>query len=280
MFWVDKAVVSDRCGSLPRWCLVVKDITSATNERTAIAAILPGAALTDSVPWLANALSPGLNSCLLANLNAFALDFVARQKVAGLHLRGHYLAQFPLLTPAVYIQDVSWDAHVSCLEAWVLPRVLELIYTAGDLQPFATDCGYDGPPFRWDEERRFLLRCELDAAYFHLYGIGRDDVAYILETFPIVKRKDEQAHGEYRTKRVILDIYDAMQQAMETGTPYHTRLDPPPAHGWTPPEVTLEAVTARQHDRAREDTANVSADVQRRADAALSQPAFHFDDAE
>ena len=50
------------------------------------------------------------------------------------------------------------------------------------------------------------------------------------------KRKDEQAHGEYRTKRVILDIYDAMQQAMETGMPYHTRLDPPPAHGWTPPE--------------------------------------------
>ena len=54
---------------------------------------------------------------------------------------------------------------------------------------------------------------------------------YILETFPIVKRKDEQVHGEYRTKRVILDIYDAMQQAMETGTPYHTRLDPPPANG-------------------------------------------------
>ena len=157
-------------------------------------------------------------------------------------------------------------------------RVLELTYTAYRPGAFATDCGYDGPPFRWDEERRFLLRCELDAAYFHLYGIGRDDVDYILETFPIVKRKDEQAHGEYRTKRVILDIYDAMQQAMETGTPYHTRLDPPPAHGWTPPEITLEAVTAQQGDRVREDTANVSADLQRRADAALSQPAFHFDD--
>ena len=97
--------------------------------------------------------------------------------------------------------------------------------------PSPKDCGYSGPPFRWDEERRFLLRCELDAAYFHLYGIGRDDADYILETFPIVKRKDEQVHGEYRTKRVILDIYDAMQQAMETGTPYHTRLDPPLAHG-------------------------------------------------
>src|SRR5215510_6678810 len=96
----------------------------------------------------------------------------------------------------------------------------------------------------------------------------------------IVKGKDEQAHGAYHTKRVVLDIYDAMQQAMETDTPYHTRLDPPPAHGWTPPESTLEAATGRQAAGAREDTAHVSADVQRRAESMLSQPSFHFDDAE
>ena len=105
-------------------------------------------------------------------------------------------------------------------------------------------------------------------------------MAYILETCPIVKRKDEQAHGEYRTKRVILDIYDAMQQAMETDTPYHTRLDPPPAYGWTPPESMLEAVTGRQGEGAKEDVANVSADLQRRAVSELSQPAFHFDNTE
>ena len=69
----------------------------------------------------------------------------------------------------------------------------------------------------------------MDAAFFHLYGIERDDVSYIMETFPIVKRKDEQRHGEYRTKRVILEIYDEMARAMETGRPYQTRLDPPPA---------------------------------------------------
>jgi hypothetical protein len=112
---------------------------------------------------------------------------------------------------------------------WLLPRVLELTYTAWDLAPFASDLGYEGPPFRWDHERRFLLRCELDAAYFHLYGIERDDVDYIMETFPIVKRRDEARHGEYRTKRVILEIYDAMARAAETSMPYQTRLDPPPA---------------------------------------------------
>jgi hypothetical protein len=90
-------------------------------------------------------------------------------------------------------------------------------------------------------------------------------VDYILETFPIVKRKDEQVYGAYRTKRVILDIYDAMQQAMETGTPYHTRLDPPPAHGWTPPEVSATAAEG-QGNVAKEDRANSSADFQLHAD--------------
>jgi hypothetical protein len=97
------------------------------------------------------------------------------------------------------------------------------------------------------------------AAYCHLYGIRRDNVDSMLETFPIVKRKDEQAHGEYRTERVILGIYDAMQQAKETGTPYHTRLNSPPVHGWTPPEITLEVATGRQIiAEQRKDVMNLS----------------------
>jgi len=118
----------------------------------------------------------------------------------------------------------------------------DFAYTLHSLAPFARDLGYNGPPFRWDEERRFLLRCELDAAFFHLYGIARDDVDYIMETFPIVKRKDEAAHGEYRTKRVILEIYDEMAEAMRTGVPYQTRLDPPPAD----PRVAHQPATTGQ----------------------------------
>ena len=51
---------------------------------------------------------------------------------------------------------------------------------------------------------------------------------YIMETFPIVKRKDEQKYGEYRNKRVILECHDAMAKVMETGKPCQTILDPPP----------------------------------------------------
>src|SRR5207248_10336866 len=130
------------------------------------------------------------------------------------------LYQFPILHP---------DLVVSLPIDFIVSRVMELTYTSYSLENFASSCNYSGPPFHWNEERRFLLRCELDAAYFHLYSIERDDVDYIMETFPIMKRKDEKQYGEYRTKQVILEIYDKMRQAMDTGEPYQTVLQPPPA---------------------------------------------------
>ncbi|MBI4601557.1 MAG: hypothetical protein HY721_06310, partial [Planctomycetes bacterium] len=120
---------------------------------------------------------------------AFAFDYVARQKVGGTHLTYGYLEQLPVLPPTTYAQPTPW-ATKSPLSSWLLPRVLELTCTAWDLSPFARDLGYDGPPFSWDDRRRFLLRAELDAAFFHLYGISRDDASYILDTFPIVRRHD------------------------------------------------------------------------------------------
>ncbi|MFQ5401671.1 MAG: hypothetical protein ACE5E7_18995, partial [Anaerolineae bacterium] len=186
---------------------------------------------------------PLLASCLLGNTDALVVDYVVRQKLGGTSLNFFYVKQFPILPPQTYRQPCPYAIRNTQYAAFLLPRVLELTYTAYDLRPFAQDCGYHGPPFRWDEAqpsavaRRFLLRCELDAAYFHLYGIEREDAAYIMDTFPIVRRKDEAAHGEYRTKRVILEIYDEMAEAARTGQPYQTRLNPPPAdpraaHAW------------------------------------------------
>ena len=50
-----------------------------------------------------------------------------------------------------------------------------------------------------------------------------------MDTFPIIRRKDENRCGDFRTKCLILDIYDAMQSAAATGEPYQTVLDPAPA---------------------------------------------------
>src|SRR5262249_20802573 len=102
-------------------------------------------------------------------------------------------------------EPCPWQSQVRFRER-LLPSVLELTYTAWDLELFAHDVGYDGPPFGWDPERRFILRCELDAAFFHLYGLSRDDAEYVMDTFPIVRKNDEKLHGEYHTKRVILEI--------------------------------------------------------------------------
>jgi hypothetical protein len=73
------------------------------------------------------------------------------------------------------------------------------------------------------------MRCEPDAAYFHLYGISQEDVDYIMDTFPIVKRKDQTKYGSYRTKEKILEIYEKMSAAITGEKAYETVIDPPPA---------------------------------------------------
>jgi len=83
-----------------------------------------------------------------------------------------------------------YQENNNCLLNLILPRVIELLYVANDLESFANDCGYSVPPFEWNEERRRQLKSELDAIYFCLYGIQKQDVEYIMETFPIFKAKE------------------------------------------------------------------------------------------
>ena len=92
----------------------------------------------------------------------------------------------------------------------VRDHVLRLTFTSDDMFPFARDLGYTGLPFTWDAEERRHLRARLDALYFHLYGLSRDDTVYILDTFPIVRRQDEKEFGDYRTKRLVLAYMNAL----------------------------------------------------------------------
>jgi hypothetical protein len=170
---------------------------------------------------------PDLLPFLLANLTSHVLDYVARQKVGGTSLTYFYLRQFPVLPPSSYDNPAPWSPDQS-IRQWLLPRALELVFTSSDLAPLARQCGYQGPPFRWKEERRFLLRGEVDAAFFHLYGVSRAEVEYIVDTFPIIRAREEARHGEYRTKRLILERYQAMQDAATSGGAYVCPLNPPP----------------------------------------------------
>ncbi|MBS3947921.1 MAG: hypothetical protein KGZ57_06430, partial [Dethiobacter sp.] len=201
-YWVKGTEVIRQLEPNQRWQLSYRRFGPSTNERSIIAKFSPVLGLGDSefITYPSDATTA--QACkLLQNFNTYVFDYVARSKIGSTNVNFFILKQLPVLPPTTYTPHTS---H------FIPPRVLELTYTAWDMQPFARDLGYNGPPFIWDDERRFWLRAELDALYFHLYGIGRDDVAYIMETFPIVKRKDEAKYGHYRTKEAILELYDEM----------------------------------------------------------------------
>ncbi len=229
LYWVSEADVRETQHEdhSRDWLLGFTNVTSPTNERTFLPSVIPLAAVGHSMPLILFERPRRSVASLIANLSSYALDFLTRQKIGGVNLTFFIVQQLPCLPPSVAEKPADWSRGESVGD-WVGARALELTFTAWDIGAFARDLGYDGPPFRWDEERRFFIRCELDAAFFHLYGISRDDADYIMETFPIVKRKDEERFGEYRTKRVILEIYDEMAEAIRTGRSYQTRLDPPP----------------------------------------------------
>jgi hypothetical protein len=228
-YWVHEVEMPDYALDGRHALQAFRDVVGATNARTAIFSLVPVIAIGHTMPIVITKTKHSYEQAFLnASLSSFAFDFITRQKLGGIHMTFFILKQLPVLPPATYTAACQWNPSAASCGVWILPRVLELTYTAWDLAAFAKGCGYDGPPFRWNEERRFLLRCELDAAYFHLYGIEHDDVDYIMGTFPIVKRKDEQKFGEYKTKRVILEMYDEMKRAMETGEAYRTRLVPGP----------------------------------------------------
>jgi hypothetical protein len=229
-WWVEAHEVDARLKNRwdRQWVVGWRDITGSEKVRTLIASVVP----RYGVGGL-HLVLPRTNvdkvACLLANLNSFALDYVARQKVSGTHLAFYVMEQLPVVPPTAYDEPCPWFLAES-LKHWVQERVVELVYTAWDVEPFARDHGYEGPPFPWDPERRALLRAELDAAFFHAYGLGADDIAYVMETFWVVRDRDEEAYGEYRTKRLILEIFHAFAEAIATGQPYETRLKPPPAN--------------------------------------------------
>ena len=193
------------------WAVAFKDVTSPTNVRTVIASIIPRVGAGHTLPLLmpeADDVRSYQESAWLwlACLNSFAFDFVARQKVQGQHLTWYTFEQLPVLTPTAYHRHFG-DHTAADL---VRDHVLRLTYTAHDMAPFARDLGHHGPPFPWDPEARRHLRARLDALYFHLYGLDRDDAAYILSTFPIIQRQDKAQFGHFRTKALILAYINAL----------------------------------------------------------------------
>jgi hypothetical protein len=167
------------------WFLGWRDVCRATDARTVIAACVPRVAYGDK--WLLALPSKGRHEMLQAAWSSFVCDYAARQKIGGTSMKYFTFMQLPVPAPTAHLPHVD--------DEWVGSRV-------DRLNGWVADVG-----------ERAAVRAELDAYFFHLYGLARDDVDYVMETFPIVKRKDEALYGTFRTKDLILAAYDKLAVA-------------------------------------------------------------------
>jgi hypothetical protein len=219
-YWVPEHEVRNRLASMGwtrEWLLAWRGITSAQLLRTMISAPLPFAATSNSMPLMfpGATLSARLCAALLACLNSLVCDFVVRLKLGGNNLSLFIVAQIPVIPPSFYT-----EAELG----FILPRILELTYTSNSMMSFARDLGFEGKPFTWNEDRRALIRAELDAWFAFAYGLTRSELRYILdpkevmgpdypsETFRVLQDKEERTYGEYRTRRLVLDAWDRMER--------------------------------------------------------------------
>jgi hypothetical protein len=215
-YWVSRVEVENKLSGKwdKNWLLGFRGIANFDNERTGIFSLLPKVAAGNSAPIIFTDIKNyKLINCLLANCCSLVFDFVIRRKIGRVNLNFFIVKQLPVLPPETYtLKDIKF----------ISTRVLELVYTAWDMQPFAKDMGYDGEPFIWNPNRRALLRAELDAYYAKLYGLTRDELRYILdpadvygadfpsETFRVLKNNEIKQFGEYRTQRLVLEAWDRM----------------------------------------------------------------------
>lgn len=244
-YWVNASHCENVIGNWNYdWFLGFRRISNASNERTFVATILPNSPSGDNIFLILPSEATTVSALfLLLNLCSFTFDYIVRQKMGGMNLNFFIVKQLPVLSPdiannltnyylpkaleLIYTSDDllglannlwqectyfekeqiinQYNLHLNSDDA-----KSERDITTNKINLIETDNRFPIHPYSWNENRRFQLRCDLDALFGHLYNLTRDEFEYILETFPIVKRNDETEYGEYRTKRVILEKFDAM----------------------------------------------------------------------
>ncbi|SDD33993.1 Methyltransferase domain-containing protein [Algoriphagus faecimaris] len=198
------------------WIITWRDISNSTNERTTISTIIPKNVTSRTSPGIG--FQGHFPVILVLNFNSLIFDYLARQKIGGVHLNWTLLKQLPVFPEELYSQENLIK---------IIPNAFELIYCSWDIKAFADDHwneanldlkkairsqweenqtvtgghswklpewkdaspeiawekekGCPLPPFKWDEARRARLKAELDAYFALLYGLERDELRYILD---------------------------------------------------------------------------------------------------
>ena len=208
-WWVDQAEVLRVIGKPSPGFIGFKDITSPTNRRTMIASAIPWSAVTNHFPLIMATAAPRQRLCLLANLNALILDYVARQKIGGVTLNFFIVSQFPIFSPDRYAEKCRWKRGQT-LEKWISDRVLKLTCTANDMRPLAEASGFDPPVQKWSPNERAELIAELDAAFFILYGINRSEMEHVLSTFRSMAMEGESGPTMFPQADLMVAAYERL----------------------------------------------------------------------
>lgn len=224
-YWVDEKLTDDVLAkeAIRNWFFSWRDV--GISERTVIGTIIPKTATGDKAPVLFADQSPKLFAALSAVLGSLVVDYAVRQR--AMNIKFFVLEQAPVILPEQLEQEESWLGSTPV--DWLAPRVLELCYTNVELEAFARDFGYEGAPFIWHEDRRPAVQAEIDAMILHLYGLNKEQSEWILDSFTVLRKYEERNHDEFRTRRLVLDTYDAMAKAKAAGTTFISPLSPPPA---------------------------------------------------
>ena len=254
-YWVSAREVQERLGEWQRgWLLGFRDVTNASNDRTAVFSVLPRVGVGNNLPLALFAEGNSVLVCsVIASLATIAFDYVSRQKIAALHMNFFFVSQLPILPPSSYTRQ-----HL----LFIVPRVLELVYTAWDVKPFFDDVwreaddtlrsairaqweashhatgGVDPsppewlplmgiepeglPPFKWDESRRALLRAELDALYARLYGLTRKQLRYILDPADLTEKEIEDIMDPWEEVAAPLDPQGYAERCARSDFPGET----------------------------------------------------------
>jgi len=191
-------------------CRLVTNVIS--NARTCIGCIMPSYP-TNNLCLVLNFISRDqleyTRKLLLFNsiFSSFLFDYVARQKVTE-NLLKNVLWQLPFPELNEF-KNYSVDGET--LDKYLISRVVSLTVCTNSLLSINQALGTNLSINSWDYATREKNRVEIDSVVALLYGIDHNDLEYIFDTFPIVKKKEIDKYGEYRSKRLILEKYDELK---------------------------------------------------------------------
>ncbi len=229
-YWVSEREVTARLGGWTRdWLLGFKDVTGITSTRLSAFSFIPRQGVGHPFPLVSLGLAtPPAYAAFTGFMNSLLVEYLLRQKMQGLHLTYFLVKQLPAPTPVALNASCKWDLSTSIAD-WLCRRVAELSCTSYSLDGLAQDFVGVACAYRWDEERRLIMRAEIDAAIFHLFNLSDDDVRFVLGALEKVARKDQTVWGRPRTEEETCRAFRALADAIRSGNPYQSPLNPPPA---------------------------------------------------